>query len=394
MTARRIGCLPTLKVAICGGGRTGYLGAVLFKHRAGVQVRLLTNNREAIERYRANGQCISALMPDGTTRAAQLDAFAAEPEAVLTDADIVIVTVPAHVRPSLLRAIAPHLSRDKPVYVGAIPGFCGFDWLAERELGALANVVIWGMKDVAHIASDLLPGVSVRMGGAKSTLYAAMHAREGEAARAALLAHLRRLYEAPVELLDHYLEITLTPGNPIMHSSVIYGLIGPYAQWRDKTFASPMCWWSDCPELGAYFLERSDEENQLLCRAIEARLGLNLSSIKPLKQEIVEAYGEQIADDSTMLAVLRTNRAYEGIFAPLVRSPDRDGYAIDRTHRAFHEDIAYGLALIVEMGRRLEVRLSHVEEIFQWAVSYMKGLRESALDYLPATWPASSRSIQ
>jgi hypothetical protein len=394
MTARLDYGSSPLKVVICGGGRTGHLAAVLFKQREGVHVSLLTNNREAIERYRANGERITAILPDGATCAAHLDHMAAEPEAVLADADIVIVTAPAHVRPRLLRAIAKHLPCDKPVYVGAIPGFGGFDWLAERALSTHPNVVIWGMKDVSHIASDLRPGVSVRMGGAKSALYVAVHARESEASRAALLAHLRRLYEAPVELLAHYLEITLTPGNPIMHSSVIYGLIGPYAQWRDRKFDSPMCWWTDCPELGAYFLERSDEENQRLCRAVEQRLGVDLSSIQPLKQEIVEAYDEQILDRSTMLSVLRTNRAYEGILAPLARAPDGMGYVIDRTHRAFHEDVAYGLALLVEMGRRLNVRLPHIEEIFQWAVSYMKGLRESALDYLPETWPASSRIVQ
>lgn len=388
MTPPRVKRSSPLKLVICGGGRTGHLAAVLFKQREGIHVSLLTNNREAIERYRAAGSSVAALLPDGTACVAHLDDVTAEPAAVLADADIVIVTVPAHVRPSLLRTIAEHLPRDKRVYVGAIPGFCGFDWLAERVLRAHPNVVIWGMKDVPHIASDLQPGVSVRMGGAKSTLYVATHARESDMSRAALLAHLRRLYDAPIELLDHYLEITLTPGNPIMHSSVIYGLIGPYAQWHDKVFRAPIGWWTDCPELAAYFLERSDEESRLLCKAIERRLGVNLSSIKPLRQEIVEAYKEQIRDDSTMLSVLRTNRAYEGILAPLAPAPDGDGYVIDRTHRAFHEDVAYGLALLVEMGRRLEVRLPHIEEIFRWTVSYMKGLRESALDYVPDTWPA------
>lgn len=377
-----------LNVVVCGGGRTGHLAAVLFKQIPGVRVALLTSNQEAIDRHRISDKGIVAAMPDGATCCARLDAVGSDPAAVLPGADIVIVTVPAHVRPALVRAIAPHLASHKPVYVGAIPGFCGFDWLAERAFTERPNVVIWGMKDVSHIAFDLEPGVSVRMGGAKSVLYIATHARETEVSRRALLAHLRRLYTAPVELLDDYLEITLTPGNPIMHSSVIYGLIGPYGQWHNKTFAAPICWWTDCPELGAYFLERSDEENQLLCKTIERRMGVDLSSVKPLKQEIVEAYDEQIRDAGTMLSVLRTNQAYDAIRAPLVPADDRAGYVIDKTHRAFHEDVAYGLALLVEMGRRLDVRLPHIEEVFRWSVSYMDGLRSSALDYFPETWPA------
>lgn len=380
--------MKPLNVVICGGGRTGHLNAVLFKQLPGVRVSLLTSRREVIDNHRNSEEGITAFLPDGTKLSARLDAVASEPEGILADADVVIITVPAHVRPGLLRSIASGLPSSKPVYVGAIPGFCGFDWLAKKALTAQPNVVIWGMKDVPHTAYDLQPGISVKMGGAKSTLYIGTHERESEQACLALLEHLKRLYVSPVELLDHYLEITLTPGNPIMHSSVIYGLIGPYAQWHNKTFSSPICWWTDCTELGAYFLERSDHESQMLCKAIERHLNIDLSSVKALKQEIIEAYEDQIRDHGTMLSVLRTNQAYDSIQAPLVPADDHAGYVMDKESRAFHEDVAYGLALLVEMAKRLNVKLPHIEEIFNWNVSYIGGLRSSALDYFPETWPA------
>ncbi|MEO8390076.1 MAG: NAD/NADP octopine/nopaline dehydrogenase family protein [Polaromonas sp.] len=376
-----------LHVAICGGGRTGHLNAVLFKQMAGVKVSLLTRRREVIARHR-EGQMLTAILPDQSLLSAHLDAVSEDPADVVADADVVLITVPAHARPGLLREIAPHLRSTGPVYVGAIPGFCGFDWLAEKALQGQPNAVIWGMKDVPHTAYDLKPGVSVRMGGPKSTLYIGTHARESDAARDELRAHLGRIYTAPVELLSHYLEITLTPGNPIMHSSVVYGLVGPYGQWHDKTFDAPVCWWTDCTELGAYFLERSDEESQALCKAIEQRLELTLSSVKPLKQEIIEAYGDQIRDPASMLSVLRTNQAYDAIEAPLVPAPGGAGYTIDTQSRAFHEDVAYGLSLLVAMAGRLKVPVPHIAEIFHWNVSYMNGLRGSALDYFPERWPA------
>lgn len=378
--------MADLNVVVCGGGRTGHLSAVLFKQVPGVRVSLLTANKAAVAAYRQRG-VLTARLPSGLVQAASPDAFCSEPAAALSDADIVIVTLPSQARPAFLASLAPHLPTDKPVYVGAIPGFCGFDWLAGQALATRPNAVIWGMKDVPHIAFDLEPGVAVRMGGAKSALYVATHARESHAARAALLGHLRRLYTATVALLHDYLEITLTPGNPIMHSAVIFGLIGPYAQWHDRPIPQRLCWWSECPELGAYFLERSDEENQRLCRAAETRLGVDLSSVKPLRQEIIEAYGGQIADPATMLSLLRTNRAYDAIEAPLVPASGGHGYVIDKTDRAFHEDVAYGLSLLVEMGRRLDVPLPYIEEIFAWNVSYMGGLRGSALDYFPEAWP-------
>lgn len=377
----------TLNVLICGAGRTGHLNTVLLKQREGVRVHLLTANAALARRHREGDTQFTAQLPDGSQLHARPDTVSCEARDVAGEADIVLLTVPAHARAGVLRAIAPHLPRHKLVYVGAIPGFCGFDWLAEQALAGLPNAVIWGMKDVPHTAHDLQPGVSVRMGGDKSTLYVATHAREHAQTQQALVEHLHRLYEAPVHLLHNYLEITLTPGNPIMHSSVVYGLIGPYGPWHGRALEAPHCWWSDCNELGAYFLERSDEESQQLCRRVEDRLDVDLSSVKPLKQEIVEAYGEQIRDARTMLGVLRTNRAYEGIPAPLVRA-ENGGWWIDKHSRAFHEDVAYGLALLVEMGRRLQLKLPHLEEIFRWNVSYMGGLRSSSLDYFPAAWPA------
>ncbi|RXT56698.1 hypothetical protein B6S44_04655 [Bosea sp. Tri-44] len=377
--------MTQLHVAICGAGRTGHLNAALFARRPGVHVSLLTRNEEVVARLR--GGEITVQLPNGEAFSARPDLVTMDAAAAVAQADVVVVTAPAHVRPAVLEAIAEHLPRDKPVHVGAIPGFCGFDWLAAEALRGRPNAVIWGLKDVPHTAFALDPGKSIRMGGAKQELSVGTHRRESHERRGELLSYLQALFDVPVALLDDYMEITLTPGNPIMHSSVIYGLIGPYAQWHGRSIPDPLCWWRDCPQLGAYFLERMDEECLALCRAVESRFGLDLGSVKPLRQEIVEAYGDQIADAGTMLSILRTNRAYDDIPAPLVPIAGGEGYAIDRESRAFHEDVAYGLALLVEMARRLNVRAPHLEEIFAWNVSYMGGLRGSSLAYFPPDWP-------
>ncbi|MGX1174548.1 NAD/NADP octopine/nopaline dehydrogenase family protein [Pseudomonas sp. R151218B TE3479] len=382
--------MNVLKVAICGGGRTGHLNTVLFKQLPDVQVSLLTSNQDIVDHHACHPP-MQALMPDGSTLSARPDRVTTEAKVAVEDADLVIITVPAHARPQVLQDIAPHLSTTKPVYVGAIPGFCGFDWLAQATLADKPNLVIWGMKDVPHTAFDLKPGRSVKMGGGKSQLYVATHARETQASRQQLQQMLSRLYGPCVTLLDHYLEITLTPGNPIMHSSVIYGLIGPYGQWHRKIFPQRLCWWTECPELGAYFLERMDEESQNLCAVISQRMGVDLSSVKSLKQEIVEAYGEQIRDRSSMLSILRTNRAYNDILAPMVPADgNRPGYVIERQSRAFNEDVAYGLVLLVEMAKRFELKVPYIEEVLQWSIAYMEGLRDSALDYFPTHWPRSA----
>lgn len=76
-----------------------------------------------------------------------------------------------------------------------------------------------------------------------------------------------------------------------MHPAVLYGLVGPTAPWQNKPFDEPICWWSDCLRAGAELLEACDAENQAVRHAVEARLGIDLSSVKPVRQELIEAYG-------------------------------------------------------------------------------------------------------
>ncbi|APS33402.1 MULTISPECIES: NAD/NADP-dependent octopine/nopaline dehydrogenase family protein [Serratia] len=378
-----------LRVTICGAGRTGHLAAILFSQNPAVAVTLYTSRPETVTAYQGSGAQLHAIMPDANVIKASAVRMTASVDEACAAADLIIITAPSHVRESVLQSIAPALPRHKQVFVGAIPGFGGFDWLAEKAFGGLSNIVIWGMKDVPHIAFDLVPGKSVRIGGEKSQLYVAVHRRETPENTDILLDYLRQLYEAPVTLLSNYLEITLTPGNPIMHSSVIYGLIGPWGQWHGHAFNHIPCWWSDCPELGAYFLARCDEENQALCKAAELSLGIDLSSVQPLQQEIVEAYGDSISDPRTLLSILRTNKAYEGIPLPLIREGRSDTFIFDKNHRVFREDIGCGLSLLVLIGQRLKVPTPYIEEIYYWCCEYMGG--KIARSPIPADWPTIRR---
>ncbi|MBB3918814.1 NAD/NADP octopine/nopaline dehydrogenase family protein [Rhizobium fabae] len=375
-----------MKVTICGAGRTGHLNAVLFKQRDGVEVSVLTSSADLAGKWSDGEQVWRANLSDGSVLAARIDHVGIDPRATLADTDLVVVTQPAQARPALLRQIAPHLPENKRVFVGAIPGFCGFDWLAETAFGGRENIVIWGMKDVPHTAYNLVAGSEVRMGGAKAQLYAALHRREAAAAKEDLSDLLGRLYEAPISILDDYLEITLTPGNALMHPAVLYGLVGPGAPWEEHPFDEPICWWSDCPRTGAEMLEACDAENQALKHAAERRLKVDLASVKPLRQELIEAYGDQIGDDSTMYSLLRTNSAYAGIRAPLVANPDGPGLVIDRESRAFHEDIAFGQALLLEMARRLNVPVPAIETTYHWARGYHGNLPQPPLNFVPLKW--------
>src|SRR2546429_7365749 len=92
---------------------------------------------------------------------------------------------------------------------------------------------------------------------------------------------------------------------------------------------------------------------------------------------------------------MQTNRACAGIHAPLVPNPDGPGLVIDRASRAFHEDIAFGQALLVELAARLEVAAPAITKTYNWALNYHGGFPAGAAAGLTADWPeAASRTTR
>lgn len=359
-----------LNVVICGGGQTGHLAVALFSQYLNIKTSLLTQNATTVERHQQQNNILSVHYNNGEIINHSVGLITNSPQLVIPEADIVILTVPSHHQASWLRFISAYLSSSKTVFIGAIPGINGFDWLAEQFFKNNPNIVIWGMKDVPHIAWGLEPGTKVCFGGEKSALFIAFHRRENESNKKQLHKLLSRLYSAPISILDNYLEITLTPANPIMHSSVIYGLIGPYAQWHNDYFESPICWWNDCTELSTYYLQRCDEERLSICRHLIDNLGIPLVTVKSLIDELREVYPKQISNTKTLWSILRTNEAYHGIQLPLIKHK-QSGWSFNKQHRVFQEDIVYGLSLLVHLGEHLNIPLPYTNEIYTWCMGYL-----------------------
>ena len=359
-----------IKVTIIGAGNTGHLYAGLLSTYTHIQTTLLTRKAVAV-----NGglgpQGIQVQLPDGSHLHGKPHLVTSVASEAVNDADVVILTVPVHVRGKALADISPHLPLNKPVYVGAIPGFSGFDRMADDILGHLPNVVIWGLKDVPYMAYAPVPGVASVMGGPKETLFLATHDKHSHQQQEGAVLALSKIFPAPIELMSSYLSITLTPGNPIMHPAILYGLMGPWSQWDGKPFPNRIKWWAEASELGSYFLSICDAEMSML-RNEYTRRGKVLSGVHDIHQEIVDAYGDQIADPRTLMSTLRTNKAYDGAYIPMIPAENNAGWLVDVTSRAFCEDVPFGLSLLVGLGVSLGIKTPMMAEIEAWALSVMK----------------------
>lgn len=70
------------------------------------------------------------------------------------------------------------------------------------------------------------------------------------------------MFKIPITIMPHFLAITLTPGNPIMHPAIMYGMFGPKSQWDRKPLKEKPLFYEEVSELSSYFLQRLDDEVQ------------------------------------------------------------------------------------------------------------------------------------
>ena len=194
-------------------------------------------------------------------------------------ADIIIITTPSHVRESLLQRMAPILPKHKTSLWAPFPVLLALTgWLKNvRRCTQYCYMGNEKMFPILHLESAT--GKKCQNGGGKSQLYVAVHGRENHQYANLLLNYLKQLFMTHLlRYWTDYLEITLTPGNPLCTALLSMALSVHGDSGNNRPFESIPCWWNDCPELGAYFLARCDRENQALCNKSRNCIGINLSS--------------------------------------------------------------------------------------------------------------------
>lgn len=118
-------------------------------------------------------------------------------------------------------------------------------------------------------------------------------------------------------------------------------------------------------ELSGQVLEGLDEELQACKQAYYAKVGAaGCDLIVPLRQRLVEQYGDQIADKSTTAKMVGTNQAYSMAKVPVVEGPD--GVSPHPTHRVVMDDIGWGLCVLISIAQRVGTPYTLMQMLVEW----------------------------
>lgn len=346
-----------MRVCVVGAGNVGMLMAAEFAAR-GHEVAVVTSRPQEWSRT------VDVLAPDGRVLSCgELACVTADLAEGAAGARYVFVTYPVYLFGRLCAELAPLVEPGQRVCF--VPGadaefFC--DGLLE------AGAVVCGLQRVHSVARIAERGRSVYELGRKPSLQVAAIPSSETPAVAGELADLFRM---PVTCLGSYLAMTLTPSNPVLHTSRIRTMFSDWAP--GVSYPENFLFYEGWDDAASEALLAADAEVQAVCAALPE---LDLSGVRPLTEHY------ESPDVPSMTRKISHIPAFAGLRSPM-RETGSGRWVPDFSSRYFSADFAYGLKAIRDVAAAAGVDTPALDDIWDWYVAAAAPERE--LSGVPAT---------
>lgn len=288
------------------------------------------------------------------------------PEKVIPFSDLIVISVPANFRSSILKRISPYVPAN--CWVGAFPSTGCFDLQSAKYLGD--KVRLFGSQKSPYVATVLEYGSLVEQKIQSGKTRALKIAAKGN------IEELGEIIENAFNLktirLNNFLETTLVTSHPLGNPARLFRLLYNYKEGK---------YWSKVPmhyrewdDMSSEFYVSLGEEMHSIVTPMAERL--NLSQV----QTVWEEQGVKSIAELT----LKIRKSFKNCRAAFKETPkgwvpniegDREFgiYApgVKTMSRNFWEDIPYGLVVIRSLADLVKVRTPTMDLIITWAQNWL-----------------------
>lgn len=338
-----------MNVCIVGGGHIGTALVCYIKHKYhNYRVTLYTRKPELFaEEIKCNDieqQVSYWVKPDVISNNAEIAAGGA---------DIVFIALPHFAIEKAFEDIAPHVSSN--AFIGVLPGGGGCEFIFKKYFDD--NKTLFGFQRVPFTAKLEKYGVEVNLKSWKpfSVVGALPSCRINDACALINTCGLN------TKKATNYLEIALTPTNPILHTSRTNELFGNYD--KNHVFRERCKFYVGWSDRASITLFGMDSELHTLLAKITEITGIKTDAIRPL----TEHYESPTIADLT--AKINSIPTFQTVFAPMKEVDG--GYVADTTSRMFTEDFPWGLAVIRSYFELFEITPHTIDKVLGWYADYM-----------------------
>lgn len=332
------------RICLVGGGSLTHVIAGWLS-RQGMSVNILTRRPDAW----AKSLTISTPKEEFT---APLSTVSNNPADVIPEADVVLLTVPGTANAGELRTIKPYLRPD--TLVGGV--FCSSGFFFEAHKILSPKQPLWGLQRVPFIARQTEYGHRARILGNRPDLKVAFE--NVEPTECLEFAHwLGKAFNCEVNIMNSYLEVSITNSNPILHTGRLYSM---FADWDENQRSNH----------NILFYEEWTTDSAQTIIDMDAEL-FNLLSKLPVNHDYLLpllTYYES-CDAESLCRKISSIAAFKGITSPMLQ--DEHGWYPDYTSRYFTEDFGHSLRYIYELAREHNVSTPTINKVYEWGLTHI-----------------------
>ncbi|MBR1757315.1 MAG: NAD/NADP octopine/nopaline dehydrogenase family protein [Lachnospiraceae bacterium] len=329
-----------MRIVVVGGGN---IGTQLMVHCAekGHEVIAYTSTPDLFDRHLSIVNEYGNVIHEGNLLKATND-----PQDAFFQADIIIVTIPATVMKENADLIYKY--SDPQTMIGVIPGNggseCAFSKCIER------GNVFFAVERVPAIARLVKKGKQVKSTGYREELHVSSLpiARVNECCRL-----IEDIYDIPCKPIPSFLNLTMTPSNPILHTTRLRTIFSDYKP--GKVYENVPLFYEEWDDASSKLLFMCDDEVQKICHALPT---FHLEYVKSLKEHYesptVEAMTKKISGIP----------AFKGLKTPTIEV--KGGFIPDLRSRYFTADFSYGLSIIKQIAEFADIFTPNIDETIAW----------------------------
>ena len=335
-----------MNVCIVGGGHIGTTLVCYIKHtHPEFNVNLYTRKPESFSKeIKCNDieQNISYLVtPDVISKDASVAA---------KDADIVFIALPHFAIEKAFEDISPYVSSN--AFVGVLPGGGGCEFIFNKYFDG--NKTLFGFQRVPFTAKLEKYGIETNLKSWKP--FSVVGTLKPH--RIDMACEYIEQCGLKTKKASNYLEVALTPTNPILHTSRTYELFGKHK--LDYIYGTKFKFYVGWSDEASETLFGMDEE---LHNLLDAMDGIDTAAIRPLSEHY------ESPTITAMTTKINSIPTFQTVFAPMKEV--EGGYIADTSSRMFTEDFPWGLAVIRSYFELFGIKAPTIDRVLGWYADYM-----------------------
>lgn len=329
-----------MNITIVGGGNIGTQFAVHCAEK-GHRVKIYTSTPQIFRKHLKIVNDEGIVTNEGDIEYATNDAKTA-----FDSAELIMITVPSNCMEETARMI--YENSDQSALIGVVPGNGGSE-CAFRKCIERGNQ-FFAVERVPAVARLVKKGDTVRSVGYRSELHVAALPRSGAEKCADIIGSF---FDIPCKAVANILDLTMTPSNPILHTTRLRTLFKDYSE--GVVYSSLPLFYEEWDDETSELLFRCDDEVQKICRSLSM---FDLSGVRSLKLHYESDTPQKFTEK------LRSIKAFKGLGTPSVKV--EGGYIPDLHSRYFTADFSYGLSLFVQIAQLAGIDVPNLNEVMSW----------------------------